>query len=142
VAEVVSVTKHNRRILTLAAAILAIAGVGVFALRHREDRVTKQNSDRITEGMSLAEVELILGGPPGDYTTRPRPPCIFIMDHWGYGPDCANLVEWDGDSGIISVAVNVNGTVADWRYWELTKVGPFDVLIWSLQCQWRRWFPD
>src|SRR5579864_1615632 len=37
----------------------------------RGQLIDREHFEKIKEGMSRAEVESILGGPPGDFTTRP-----------------------------------------------------------------------
>jgi hypothetical protein len=47
-----------------------LVAVGTLGLWPRQDRIPHENFDRIRDGISLAEVEAILG-PLGDYRTRP-----------------------------------------------------------------------
>jgi hypothetical protein len=49
--------------------LVGLAVVVVVVLWPRTQWISQENFDRITEGMSRAEVEAILGGPPGDYRT-------------------------------------------------------------------------
>jgi len=78
----------------------AIIGLGlcliVITTQHRRSGITQENFDRIKEGMTEAEVEKILGGPPGTYTDRP---IVVLMSgvmfrSW-----------WIGDEGVIMIEV-------------------------------------
>jgi hypothetical protein len=51
-------------------AVVVAAGVVVLWPRTAPERITRENYDRIRNGMSRAEVEAILG-PPRDYSTGP-----------------------------------------------------------------------
>ena len=51
-------------------AAVGLVAVGAFVMWPRMDRITRENFDRISKGMSRAEVEAILG-PPGDYSGGP-----------------------------------------------------------------------
>jgi hypothetical protein len=71
------------------------------APKHNFDRTS---FEKINKGMTLAEVEAILGGPPGDYTTRPT---ISECDvGWGPGEK-----EWVSDEGAISVWFDPEGRI-------------------------------
>jgi hypothetical protein len=63
--------------------------------------VTGAACDRIEKGMTLAQVEQILGGPPGDYRTQPTayPPGIALDLREPSG----RIENWDGDEGIVVV---------------------------------------
>ncbi len=58
--------------------LAVLLAAGALALRPRSDRITFDNFSRIQEGMSRAEVEAILGGPPGDYRTVQT---VYESDH-------------------------------------------------------------
>ena len=79
----------------------------------RPDRITRENYERIRVGMSSAEVEAILGGPPGDYRTvrtedEMYPRC-FDLDAMAWHVECDRDFEayrepmWFGNQGIIRV---------------------------------------
>jgi hypothetical protein len=59
-------TRRRFLFLSLAAAVVALA-IGVWLLWPRT-AITRENAEKIRLGMTLAEVEAILGGPPGNYT--------------------------------------------------------------------------
>jgi hypothetical protein len=87
----------EKRLLLIASAIAAVVGVtlGVLALLPPRPGVTKENFDRIKEGMTRAEVEAIFGEPPNSRIWN-----IFEKGDGG-------LFEWDnaysGDSARITL---------------------------------------
>jgi hypothetical protein len=60
---------RSRRLRWVLTGLAVMIAVGAVALWPREDRITREKFHRIEIGMSRAEVEAILGGPPGDYRT-------------------------------------------------------------------------
>src|SRR5437660_8314335 len=84
------------------AVVLVMAGVLVALLGSWPCRVTRANCDKLKEGMTQAEVHAILGGPPGDYRTRPPANRLFAFIRDFGGPP--GLIEkWDGDAGTVRV---------------------------------------
>jgi hypothetical protein len=158
----------RKRLLVPLAGLLAL--VASFVLCPiPPSRVTRENYDRIREGMTRAEVEAILG-PPGDYRTgRTReasdpldPPC-FDIDETAFNADAyyglspGGLWEqawWFGNEAYI-IVVFKSGVVSDPR--DIPEVGikgcksfvrtvklehgPLDNLRWRTESQWRKWFP-
>jgi hypothetical protein len=63
----------NRRRLLLfgLAAALVVLGVATLVLWPRRSAITHENADRIQEGMTLAEVEQLLGGPARNESGMP-----------------------------------------------------------------------
>jgi outer membrane protein assembly factor BamE (lipoprotein component of BamABCDE complex) len=62
---------RRRRILIVQAGlVVALFATVVLLLWPRPDLITRENIERIREGMSREEMEAILGAP-GDYRTRP-----------------------------------------------------------------------
>lgn len=59
----------RKRIIALICVALVLI-VGSWILRPQRDQVNNDSISRIERGMTLHEVESILGAPPGDYTTR------------------------------------------------------------------------
>jgi hypothetical protein len=112
---------RRRRLLIGAGVLLAVVATAVaaLALRERNDRLAKlargrlidrQHCDRVKPGMTRAEVEAVLGGPPGDFTTR---------EVWfsAYGRPLDLLWEGDGatwtaDRGRIQIGFDERGDVA------------------------------
>jgi hypothetical protein len=129
----------RKRTLLVALAALAVVGAaGVVVLWPRADRITEANLERIKEGMSRAEVDAILGGPPGDYRTGPTEPGRRTVFTLGPPPE-----RWLADAGVAYVSFDDAGRVQDLHFSpnEPADIGPFDKLIWRLQRQWHRWFP-
>jgi hypothetical protein len=134
-------TNRKRRILTFAATVLVIAGVGVFALLPQPDRITPENFDRILDGMSLLEVDSVLG-PSGDYTTGP---ITIVVPEWGLGVPAKNTYyEWTSDSDSILIGFDTSGEVVDKEHLLVRRLDGslFDNLLWRAKRQWRRWFPE
>ena len=86
------------------AAVLVVAGT--FVAWPRQSRVTEENFNRIKEGMSRAEVYVILG-PPGDYSTGPVE-CSAQQEYFrgydfatdkGINYEEGNLSRWWSDTG-------------------------------------------
>ncbi len=58
--------RWRARTLLIALALLAI-GVGIYLCLPKSPRFTEDQYERIQLGMTLAEVEAVLGCPPGNY---------------------------------------------------------------------------
>jgi hypothetical protein len=130
-------------------AMLALLAAGAFALWPRPDRVTRENVHRISEGMTRAEVEAILG-PPGDYSTGPlrEHGCPQSSYH-----DLAMLMAevgeggalWLSDTGQAVIWFDSRGRVMEDPFFSecaREPQGPLDNLLWRANRQWRRWFPE
>jgi hypothetical protein len=114
----------RKRLLILASFALAAAVTVPAALLHHAYRqklargrlIDAEHCGRIKEGMSQAEVEAILGGPPGDFTTG-----AVVYSPLGaviYSPLFADLSSshvreevWDGNEGEILVCFDKQGAV-------------------------------
>jgi outer membrane protein assembly factor BamE (lipoprotein component of BamABCDE complex) len=75
----------RRRQLAIGLAGIVAAGVAVFSLRLYSSRtaITEDNAVRIRPGMTLAEVEAVLGGPARDESTGP----LVAVLPWRDGED-------------------------------------------------------
>jgi hypothetical protein len=62
---------RRRKLLVALAGLAVVGAAGAVVLWRRSAHVTRASCDRIRVGMSRAEVEAILGGPPGDYRAGP-----------------------------------------------------------------------
>jgi hypothetical protein len=97
----------------LCLALLSILGVGNFAILltapSRRSGITKENFDRIRDGMTEAEVEEILGGPPGTYTDR-----LVVVPMEG----TSFRRWWVGHEGVITILVTPDEppTVCDKKF--------------------------
>ena len=75
--------------------------------------ITEENFDRIKEGISRAEVESILGGPPGDYTTGPTITADSVggpLLRQASGPEILSA-QWTSDTAIVWVLFDTSGLV-------------------------------
>jgi hypothetical protein len=105
--------------------------------------------------MSRAEIQTIIGGPPGDYSTHPTIPVPGGLLQYPAGHDEPFLVtralratelteHWQDDGARLTVSFDRSGHALEARYeslggWELK---PLDNLLWRLKRQWHRWFPE
>jgi hypothetical protein len=101
--------------------LLVCAGLllpgGLFLQARLSDRITAANCERIREGMSLADVEAVLGGPAGTYAGfRPcyEPPSRENLRSVPIGP--IFLRSWTGETGTIVVAFGPDETVLGARF--------------------------
>jgi hypothetical protein len=148
----------RRRTLFVALAGLAVVvAAGVVVLWPQpSSRITRENFERIKEGMSREEVEAILG-PPCDFSTGPlvrvranRPPNPFSVENFdpitviGSGDNREELLVWKIDRQLISINFGPSGRVEDLWMHDVARVNQtaFENLLWRLKRQWRRWFPE
>jgi hypothetical protein len=137
---------RRRTLLVVLAALAVVVAVAVVVLWPQQDRIKRENYERIQRGMSLAEVEAILG-PPGDCRTRPTiyVPHIFapprLADRLASEPD-VDIKKWEGDSGDIEVVFRDGETKAAFYATDPLNQGPIANLLWRLKRQWHRWFPE
>jgi hypothetical protein len=97
--------------VVLAVAVITTAVV-LFITSPRRPMASQADCDRIEIDMTRAEVEHVLGGPPGDYRTwHTIPPPLGIRDkYWD---------EWQGDGGMVYVRFDKDGPVRDKRHWTI-----------------------
>jgi hypothetical protein len=125
----------------VALAGLAVLAVGALVLWPRApSRVTRENFRRIQPGMTLSEVESVLG-PEGDYRTGP-PVAESGPDVELWRPTCTPHC-WAGDEGILVVVIDETGHTEEAFVWptERKAQGFADTLLWRAKRQWHRWFP-
>jgi hypothetical protein len=137
---------RSRKLLVALAGLAVVVAAGAVALwpHSRPDRVTRENCNRIYPGMTLGEVVATLG-PPGDYTTGPREfrgvEAIEDTSPW-FVPD----KNWEGDQGVIFVALERGGAQrvarAWFKGWTKVEQSSLDNLLWRAKRQWRRWIPE
>jgi hypothetical protein len=114
--------------LALAALILGADYLTLW-LTTPKKHVTRAAFDRIQEGMTLAEVEGLIGLPPGDHRTRPtrivwgvRGPIIFL-EPATQGRKYTSM-EWIGDYGMICVWLDSEEKVVERAFTELRPDEP------------------
>src|SRR6516162_7839304 len=135
----------RRKLLLALAGLAVVAAAGVVVLWPSADRIKRENCDRIRHGMSLAEVEAVLG-PPGDYRTGPtryRPHFMApprLADRMASEPD-VDIQKWEGDSGDIQVVFSDGETSAEFYASEPLDQSALANLLWRAKRQWHRWFP-
>ena len=123
----------RKLLIGMVAVGLVLAG-GVFALvMPRQCPVNRAAFERIEVGMTQSEVEQILGGPPGDYRTRPDDTWrVMVWDEW-----------WLGDEGDVSVGFTPGGAVERAEFSEKPPYHPGQVALvrWRLKRLKERWLP-
>jgi hypothetical protein len=96
----------------LAATGLLLVMTGYCLIQLHVDQITPENYERIREGMTIEEVQAIIGAPPGNCSKRfwkQQPPTVvgnIIGDHRKGQP-----FFWMGDKGRIVVVLDQNGKV-------------------------------
>src|SRR5438093_6600232 len=98
--------------LKVALAVCVMVGVGVFALRPRPGpRITRIAYEQIEIGMTQTQVQVLLGGPPGDYGARD----MYSYDQIGSAgglPEVGRVERWLGTCAFVSVEFDDQGRVA------------------------------
>jgi SmpA / OmlA family len=97
---------------------IVLAGGGALPLCYYlilpKVQATRDNYEKIRRGMNEQEVEAILGGPPGDYTTGPWR--VELREAWDKG-HTRRL--WISDSGRIAVFFDQQGLARSAAFVEL-----------------------
>jgi hypothetical protein len=110
-------TRRRLLLFGLLAGLLALGVCGWLLLPRTA--ITRENAAKIQVGMTLAEVEVNLGGPPRDDTTGP------VVTESGYGGNTLWLEDvclpfgdqrphiWKSDCVLVLVSVGADGRVAN-----------------------------
>jgi hypothetical protein len=120
----------------LAVAFLALALLLVGTLLPlvvpRRCPVNRAAFERMEVGMTQAEVLAILGGPPGDYLTRPNG---WRRPHAKSLPPAVLAERWMGDEGDVSVVFTPGGVVADVQFDAVPPDDPglLELALWRLE---------
>lgn len=125
-------TRLRLAALATVAVFLLLAGALVPVAFPRPSPVTLTTVERVKGGMTQAEVEAILGGPPGDYRTRPTDVEV----------DTAPLLSartevWEGDEGTVAVSF-LGGRVVRTEFGKAASVSVWEVFRWRLAKRWDR----
>src|SRR5262249_52945579 len=93
-------------------------GALLVAMRNK---VTSANYDNIRKGMTENDVEVILGGPPGDYKSFPRPcPPGFdakvLTQHGVHHADGETIRGWMGEEGTAIIFLDSSGRVREMAF--------------------------
>jgi hypothetical protein len=115
----------QKPLLALLGVALVLFGALLPLVLPRHCPVNRAAFERIKRGMSQARVEAILGGPPGDYRTRPTEKVNTMGVVVGY--------RWLGNEGTATVSF-FEGVVRHMSFSEreAEPVDPFEVLLWRL----------
>ena len=162
---------RTRWLRRVAAGTVVFLAAGAFGLWPQRGQITFANFHRIQEGMSRAEVEAILDGPPGDYRTARTTYGAgssgadldtFVAPVRGHIPLDADgsrvQGNWLGNEGLISVNFEFgvaaklelmlpNGSGRKFlqcKYFSHTVTpdpSPVDNFLWHAKRLWRRWHP-
>jgi len=110
-------------------ALLFVTGLRIWYYGHG---ISEENFRRITVGMSITEVEKILGGPEGDYTlgrSAFRPvksgrwsPWSRTETHRWFGTNATIYVDFDGQGRVIDTAI-YSVQLKPWSTWMREKLG-------------------
>jgi hypothetical protein len=134
-------TKHpgawtRRRIGFLIGVAVGLLLVGTLLpiVLPRPSPVTLAVFERIEQGMTRAEVEGVLGGPPGDYRTRPTSRVWISLGEGGsmVAMGFRSRETWEGDEG--SIEVTFDGGIVEAT--DFTEMTPQPMAVWDLIC-WR-----
>jgi hypothetical protein len=121
-------------------ATIPLLAIGLFLFWPLSSQVTRENFERIRTGMSRAEVEAILGGPPGDYTTGPTEKDLLELSAADTPEGPRYLVIWEGDSGTIWVGFDANDRAIEHKLQPARRKeqGTLDSLLWRAGHRLRR----
>ena len=151
---------RRRKLLVALAGLAVVVAAGAVVLWPPEDRLTEQNFDQISVGMSRAEVEAILG-PPRDNSTGPlqyagrslqmfggsrgthRTGSYVPLAHVGVRGDLTERVEWRNDRQLLHVYFLPSGRVREKSSFDVSRVDQslYWDTFWRAERLWHRWFP-
>jgi hypothetical protein len=132
----------RKSVIACVAVALVFAGGLVALLKPIHCPVNRAALGRIEEGMTQAEVYAVLGGPPGDYRTRPPAPPL-LMSNFRSGPLCLTEV-WKGDEGTLTVGydfADVKVMFANFEDAEPYRPGLVELARWRLERLREAWLP-
>jgi hypothetical protein len=99
---------------------LCAAIVAVIWLPATRSQINQNNYDRIQDGMTLSEVNAILGVPPGDRRTREvmNPQKVAPEETWWRHDNhsCSSAEYWVSDEGWIWVGFSSDGRAVGKRF--------------------------
>jgi hypothetical protein len=129
--------RGHKLLVALAGLAVAVAGAAVVPWP-RQNRITRENFERIEQGMSRSQVESILG-LPGDYRTGPSAYVEVLPDY------IPTRMEWWTDTLVIIIEFDEAGLAYEYHRLRLggtVQQSPVTNYIWRLKRQWHRWFPE
>jgi hypothetical protein len=93
--------------------VVVLLGVSKWKRSHDPGRfIDREHWEAIQEGMSQAEVEALLGQPPGEYLTAP----VVYTEPWIEWPEGERAEDWAGNEGLIRVYFDEAGKVEYARF--------------------------
>jgi hypothetical protein len=105
-------------------------------------RITHENYYLIRDGMSMAEVQAILGPPVDDSTG----PVRFVSGEYtsASSQPAASSTLWKVDDLVVCIEFHAAGGVGNRYFRDSVRrpQNPLDNLLWRAKRQWRRWFPE
>jgi hypothetical protein len=143
-------TRTWRRAL-VAVVVVTLAGLAGQFVANQLARPRWDAVRRIQNGMTRAQVEAIVGCPPGDYGTHePEAPHGSIwVDETEDHTDGYTTLRWTDDHN--ALVVELQDECGCVTFVHQPAVGPgfgeyeadfLDAFRWRIQRQWRRWFPS
>jgi hypothetical protein len=110
----VGISGRMRRWLLIAAPVVGLLVLGLWLFMGRAQRITKQNFDRIEEGMSQEEVDALLGKYRGGMRSEGMF-SVWYSDHDpnDLTPSNSISVTFDGHGKVVYKAFH-SWTVAEW----------------------------
>jgi hypothetical protein len=132
----------RRRVLLLGSVAVVAALVVTWWALPRPSAIHQENAAKVKEGMTLAEVEAILGGPPRDESTMGILRDAVTLDdaiqaksridgpRQGTGKPDGSIHRWASDAAYIRIIGNTAGGVwtVDWVPVRLESDGILDAL--------------
>ena len=122
----------RRRLLGALALVGLAAGLVVWLMPPRPG-ITRDNYERLRAAMTLAEVEAVLGGPPGNYSRLPDREAGL----WALDPDDPEVSRqyfrgrevWVGQELAVAVWFNDHQRVVRKAAFEMPPENPLDRLL-------------
>ena len=96
--------------------VLSFLFIVIAPLRSPVDPIQYENYAHLP-GMTTAEVEELLGCPPGVYLTGPAEEFVPRIGRAGLGPPVRKYAVWEGDRARIKVGYDENGRCVD-LWWD------------------------
>ena len=131
-------------LVALALAGLTVGVCAAWVLATWPSNLTWDKFARLRKGMTLAEVQEVLG-PPGDYCARrPRYDVTDVLESKSRLKQAGREVEvWLYDDAVLTIDFNSDGNAFSIQADSMPTptANAFDSLVWRLKRQWHRWFP-
>jgi hypothetical protein len=134
----------KKLLVALLGVALVLLGAALPLVLPRHCPVSRAACERIKEGMTKAEVHAILGGLPGDYTTRPGIGPVLV---WSGAWEPGQIDLWHGDEGAVVVHYSLPSSgeekVTAANFWEAEPCTPglIEFARWRLGRRKERWRP-